>query len=206
MIKNILLDLGGVIMRINDGEATRRFEKLGLSDAGKRLNSYVQSGFFGDLEEGKVTDEEFCKLLSVEVGRKLTWDECQWAWLGYRKDVPQHYLDFISQLRLKGYRVILASNTNQFMQKWAESDFDGKGGSIADYFDAMYRSYEWGLMKPDKMFFRNILMKEVIRPEETLFVDDSPRNITAASDLGILSLCPQKKEDWTVMVRKFLKR
>lgn len=206
MIKNILLDLGGVIMRINDGEATRRFEKLGLSDAGKRLNSYVQSGFFGDLEEGKITDEEFCKLLSVEVGRKLTRDECQWAWLGYRKDVPQHYLDFISQLRLKGYRVILASNTNQFMQKWAESDFDGKGGSIADYFDAMYRSYEWGLMKPDKMFFRNILMKEVIRPEETLFVDDSPRNITAASDLGILSLCPQKKEDWTVMVRKFLKR
>lgn len=70
MIKNILLDLGGVIMRINDGEATRRFEKLGLSDAGKRLNSYVQSGFFGDLEEGKITDEEFCKLLSVEVGEE----------------------------------------------------------------------------------------------------------------------------------------
>lgn len=204
MIKNILLDLGGVVMSINDGEATRRFEKLGLKDASERLDSYVQSGFFGDLEEGKITDEEFRKRLSLEVGKNITWEECQWAWLGYRKNVSQYYLDFISRLRRDGYRVVLASNTNQFMQKWAEDDFDGRGGSIADYFDAMYRSYECGVMKPDERFFRNVLSKEAIVPGETVLVDDSPRNTASACKLGILTICPEGEEDWTVKVRECL--
>lgn len=53
MIKNIVFDLGGVIMTIDQSEAVRRFRSLGLEDAEKRLDPYTQSGIFGDLEEGK---------------------------------------------------------------------------------------------------------------------------------------------------------
>ena len=59
MIKNILFDLGGVVMPIDPEEAVKRFTALGLKNANRMLNSYTQSGYIGDLEEGKITDEEF---------------------------------------------------------------------------------------------------------------------------------------------------
>ena len=53
MIKNIVFDLGGVIMTIDQSQAVRRFKELGLEDAEQRLDPYTQSGIFGDLEEDR---------------------------------------------------------------------------------------------------------------------------------------------------------
>ena len=101
MIKNIIFDLGGVIMTISHDEALRRFKELGLTDAERHLDPYTQSGIFGDVEEGKITAEEFRSSLSRLVGRELTFDECKHAWLGYRKDVPKRNLDALKDLRSK---------------------------------------------------------------------------------------------------------
>ena len=79
MIKNIIFDLGGVIITIDQPEAVRRFASLGLPDAEKALDPYTQSGIFGDLEAGKITDEEFRVAFSQLVGREVTWEECQYG-------------------------------------------------------------------------------------------------------------------------------
>lgn len=198
VIKNIVFDLGGVIMTLDPAEALRRFKALGLSDAERYLDSYTQSGIFGNLEEGKITAEDFRSKLSSLTGHELTFDECKHAWLGYRKDVPQRNLDLLKELRAKGYRLILLSNTNPFMMDWAlSSEFDGKGSSLNDYFDALYLSYRLGIMKPAPDFFRQVLDNESILPEETLFVDDGPRNVEAAGKLGFITMCPDNGSDWT---------
>lgn len=198
VIKNIVFDLGGVIMTLDPAEALRRFKALGLSDAERYLDSYTQSGIFGNLEEGKITAEDFRSKLSSLTGHELTFDECKHAWLGYRKDVPQRNLDLLKELRAKGYRLILLSNTNPFMMDWAlSSEFDGKGSSLNDYFDALYLSYRLGIMKPAPDFFRQVLDNENILPEETLFVDDGPRNVEAAGKLGFMTMCPDNGSDWT---------
>ena len=186
VIKNIVFDLGGVIMTLDPAEALRRFKALGLSDAERYLDAYTQSGIFGNLEEGKITAEDFRSKLSSLTGHELTFDECKHAWLGYRKDVPQRNLDLLKELRAKGYRLILLSNTNPFMMDWAlSSEFDGKGSSLNDYFDALYLS-------------------ENILPEETLFVDDGPRNVEAAGKLGFITMCPDNGSDWTGELRSLL--
>lgn len=201
VIKNIVFDLGGVIMTLDPAEALRRFKALGLSDAERYLDSYTQSGIFGNLEEGKITAEDFRSKLSSLTGHELTFDECKHAWLGYRKDVPQRNLDLLKELRAKGYRLILLSNTNPFMD-WALScEFDGKGSSLNDYFDALYLSYRLGIMKPAPDFFRQVLDNENILPEETLFVDDGPRNVEAAGKLGFMTMCPDNGSDWTGELR-----
>lgn len=198
VIKNIVFDLGGVIMTLDPAEALRRFKALGLSDAERYLDAYTQSGIFGNLEEGKITAEDFRSKLSSLTGHELTFDECKHAWLGYRKDVPQRNLDLLKELRAKGYRLILLSNTNPFMMDWALScEFDGKGSSLNDYFDALYLSYRLGIMKPAPDFFRQVLDNENILPEETLFVDDGPRNVEAAGKLGFMTMCPDNGSDWT---------
>lgn len=205
VIKNIVFDLGGVIMTLDPAEALRRFKALGLSDAERYLDAYTQSGIFGNLEEGKITAEDFRSKLSSLTGHELTFGECKHAWLGYRKDVPQRNLDLLKELRAKGYRLILLSNTNPFMMDWALScEFDGKGSSLNDYFDALYLSYRLGIMKPAPDFFRQVLDNENILPEETLFVDDGPRNVEAAGKLGFITMCPDNGSDWTGELRSLL--
>ena len=205
MIKNIIFDLGGVIMTLSHPGGVKRFKELGVADAEKQLDPYTQTGIFGDLEGGRITAEEFRLALSKMVGREVTFEECKYCWLGYRADLPKRNLDVLKRLRREGYRLILLSNTNPFMMDWAESgEFDGEGNSIHHYFDALYMSYRVKAMKPSEYFFRYVLEKEGIKPEETLFLDDGPRNVAMASDMGIHTFCPENGSDWTDEIYKYL--
>ena len=205
MIKNIIFDLGGVIITIDQPEAVRRFASLGLPDAEKALDPYTQSGIFGDLEAGKITDEEFRVAFSQLVGREVTWEECQYGWLGYRKELPRRNVEILKRLRQEGYRLILLSNTNSYMMHWAESPaFDGEGHTLSHYFDAAYKSYQVKLMKPDARFFQYVLKQENILPSETLFVDDGAHNIEAAANLGLHTFQPVNGEDWTSDIFQYL--
>lgn len=205
MIQTIIFDFGGVIATLDGDEAKKRFSDLGVADVDRVLDPYRQQGFFGDLEEGKIGEEEFRRKLGEMCGRELTFDEVRHCWLGYMKELPFYKLDALKKLRRNGFRVVMLSNTNPYVMDWAESpEFSGDGHSVDYYFDSMYRSYKMGCMKPDEMFFRRVLAQEHILPEETLFVDDGPRNCAAASELGINTYCPANGADWTDEIYKFL--
>ena len=205
MIKNIIFDLGGVIITLDQNEAIRRFEQLGLSDAVKQLDPYTQQGIFGDLEAGRIDAETFRQELSRMVGREITFEECCHAWQGYAKELPRRNLELLQRLRKEGYRLILLSNTNPYMMEWVMSPrFDGQGHGIDHYMDACYLSYQMKVMKPEDSFFRRVLMAEHIFPHETLFVDDGPRNVAAASQIGIRTFCPENGADWTKEIENYL--
>ena len=198
MIHNIIFDLGGVVITLDQSQSVHRFEALGVKDAEQRLNAYTQEGIFGDLEGGKIDAETFRQELSKLMGREATHEECAYAWQGYAKEVPARNLDALMRLRQEGYRLILLSNTNPYMMEWVNSSaFDGRGHSIDYYFDAMYLSYQMKLMKPSEEIFRRVLMSEQIAPSECLFIDDGPRNVAAASQIGIRTFCPENGADWT---------
>lgn len=198
MIKNLLFDLGGVIMTLDPSVALRRFEELGLKDAGKYLDTYTQAGIFGDLESGKVSADDFCTELGRLAGRKLTFAECKHAWLGYMKEVPSRNLSFLKELRKQGYHLVLVSNTNPFMMDWGLSaDFDNGKASLRDYFDSLYLSYKMGVMKPAPGFFKYVIENEKLIPSESVFIDDGQRNVDSAASLGFNTLCSNNGSDWT---------
>ena len=206
MIRNIVFDLGGVIMTICQEEAIKRFKSIGLKNVEDYLNPYTQTDIFGDIEEGKISAEQFRAKLSELIGKEVTYEECKFAWLGYRQDVPLRNLDILRKLKAQGYKLILLSNTNPFMMSWGLSgEFDGNGNSLESYFDSLYLSYKLGVMKPNKKIFQYIIDKEKIQPGESLFIDDGERNINAARLLGFKTLCPINGEDWTKELIEFLK-
>ena len=206
MIRNIIFDLGGVIITLDQPQAICRFTALGLADADQRLDAYTQGGIFGDLERGTITAEDFRRELSLLVGREVSYDECCHGWLGYCRELPQRNLDALVRLRREGYRLLLLSNTNPYMMSWVmSSDFDGHGHSLEHYMDACYCSYQMGVMKPDVDIFTRVLAAEQILPSETLFVDDGPRNVAAASQMGIRTFCPENGADWTQDIYEYLK-
>jgi HAD hydrolase, family IA, variant 3 len=197
-IKKIAFDFGGVIIRQNQQQAVERFKQIGLLDAEERLGAYTQQGIFGELEEGKITAEDFRWQLSLLIGRAVTIEDCSYAWRGYCNGLPQRNLEALQRLRREGYGLSILSNTNPFMMGWALSkDFDGNGNSLADYVDALYLSYQMKVMKPSAEIFHRVLEAEDVRPEELLFVDDSSHNISAAQELGIATFQPVNGEDWT---------
>ena len=214
MIKNILFDFGGVIITLDQKEAMRRFGMLGVPDVEKRLDAYTQAGIFGDVEDGKISADEFVAELSALCGREVTWDECKWAWTGYKKDVPKRNIDILVRLRKMGYRLIMVSNTNPFMMSWACSqEFsrgldDGcpEGKPVSDYFDVCYKSYEIGAMKPSSDYFKHVLEHEKINPAESLFVDDGAGNVKAAASFGLKTFCPVNGEDWTETLMSLLEK
>ena len=206
MIKNLIFDLGGVIITLAPDEALRRFKSLGLENAEEQMDIYTQTGIFGQLEEGKISAETFREELSRQVGREVTYDECRHAWLGYVKEVPQRNLDVLQRLRSEGYRLILLSNTNPFMMSWVRSpEFDGHGHSIDYYMDACYLSYQLGVMKPSTQFVHEVLMTEKIMASESLFLDDGARNVATASQMGMRTYCPENGADWTSKIYEYLK-
>lgn len=195
-ISTIIFDFGGVIVNLNQEEAVRRFEKMGVIDAKQRLNLYSQSGLFKDLEMGLIDSNEFCRDLSKLTGHAVTYDEAKYAWLGYIRSVPIDRLQFIQQLR-KRYRVHLLTNTNPFIQSWARSDeFSIERKPLTDYFDQIYCSYELHTYKPSLDFFKRVLQNEKISASETIFVDDGKANIESASSLGMNVIWANESCNW----------
>ena len=193
-------------MTICQEEAIKRFKSIGLKNVENYLNPYTQTDIFGDIEEGKISAEQFREKLSELIGKEVTYEECKFAWLGYRQDVPLRNLDILRKLKAQGYKLILLSNTNPFMMSWGLSgEFDGNGNSLESYFDSLYLSYKLGVMKPNKKIFQYIIDNEKIQPGESLFIDDGERNINAARLLGFKTLCPINGEDWTKELIELLK-
>lgn len=204
MIKNILFDMGGVIFRQDSAEAFRRFSEAGI-DTDRYMGHYGQKGFFLDVETGDIDADEFCRQMAVATGRKsVSWDEAQYCWLGYLRDVPTDRLHRLLKLREK-YHVCLLSNTNPFMMAFTHSNrFSADGLPITHYFDTLFCSYEMHAYKPHPDIYLQALSADGMRPEETIFVDDSLKNIEAAQALGIHGLHVAPDEDWWPALQRML--
>lgn len=204
-IKNIVFDLGGVLIDLSHDQAVRRFEEIGVVDAAQLLDPYEQKGIFLEVENGMITADEYCQKLREHTGKDLSYEEIKHAWLGFIVDVPQYKLDHLLKLR-EHYNVYLLSNTNPIIQEgWARTDqFSAAGRPIGDYFDKMYTSYEVGVTKPDRKIFDYMIADSGLIPSETLFVDDAKSNVEVGRSLGFQTYQPANGEDWREAVDKIL--
>ncbi|GAE83299.1 HAD family hydrolase [Bacteroides reticulotermitis] len=206
MIKNLVFDFGGVIVDIDRDKAVQAFIKIGLLDADTRLDKYHQTGIFQDLEEGKLTADEFRKELGLLCGRELSYDETRQAWLGFVSNVNLDKLDYVMELR-KSYRVDILSNTNPFVMSWAcSTDFSPKQIPLYNYCDKMYLSYQMGHTKPAREIFDQMLADSGLLPSETLFIDDGASNVKIGQELGFQTFQPINGADWREELNAILKR
>lgn len=188
--------MGGVIFRQDSEEAFRRFREAGL-DPEKYMGAFGQKEFFLDVENGKIDADTFCRKMAEASGREhVSWEEAQHCWLGFLKDVPVERLHHLLELK-KHYHVCLLSNTNPFMMSFTRSSkFSSDGKPISFYFDTLFCSYEMKAYKPDSEIFIKALDTDKMIADETLFLDDSMKNIVAAQRLGLQTLYVKTNEDW----------
>lgn len=204
MIKDIVFDFGGVLTTIDTERALARFKALGLANPADYINSYCQKGPFFALENGDIDAAEFCRQLGKLCQRDISYDDAKFAWCGFITRVHVDFLEFLQQLR-PGYRLSVLSNTNPFIQGWARTpQFTPCGKSLDDYFDNLFLSYCMGCSKPGEDIYRKMLSDGSMVAGETLFIDDSDKNLETAANLGIRTLKVVNGGDWREKLLEFL--
>ena len=201
MIKNIIFDMGGVIVDVRRDRAIHSFKALGLHDAEKFIDNYHHKGIFIAFENGDIDPDEFCRQLCKLIGHPVPREAIKNAWTSMIDPPKDYKLDFIQELR-KSYQILLLTNNNPFIMNWACSPgFTSKGKSLPDYFDKIYISYQMKCTKPDLQIYRMMIEDAGINPSESLFVDDSEKNIQAARDCGFIVQLVENGSDWRKQLR-----
>ena len=188
MIKNLLFDLGGVIMDIRRLNCVASFERLGMKDADSFLGEYSQKGPFLQLEEGAISETEFRTAVRQFIDGEVSDEQIDSAFCDFLVGIPKYRLEQLRELK-KQYGIYMLSNTNSIMwhSRIAE-DFRQEGLEREDYFDGIVTSFEAKSIKPDAKIFHAVVENLGIKPEETLFLDDSQKNLDAAAELGFQTL------------------
>jgi putative hydrolase of the HAD superfamily len=200
-IKNIVFDLGGVLITLDRAEAVRRFEEAGLKNAAELLDPYHQKGVFLELEEGKLSQEAFYEAVCKEAGRFISNETIDHAWMGFLKEVPEYKLKMLEDLKAMGYRLYLLSNTNPVIMSWALSPlFSLQGKSLDSYFDKLYLSYQIGYTKPSFEIFDFMFKDATISPSETLFIDDGSANIEMGKKWGMKTHLVENGKDFRHLI------
>ena len=199
-ISTLIFDFGGVLIDLDMNQSILNFKKLGVENVENYLSNFGQSGFFMQLEKGKISAEEFRSEIRKMTTNTITDKEIDDAWNAFLVRIPSEKLDIVYQLRKK-FRVIMLSNTNAIHFPYAERTFFSyKNRGIDEYFDKCYRSYDMKMAKPDAEIFEAILSQEQVAPNQCLLLDDGPKNIEQAQKLGLQTYFVDPKEDLSFLL------
>ena len=184
-IKNIVFDLGGVLVDLDFKAAINGLQKAGFANVKEQLQTLHQGGIFQKFELGEMSADEFRTAIRENSTVELTDEEVDNLWNAMLLEIPREKLELILDLRGK-YMVYLLSNTNSIHWNYVcKNAFNYRGFRVNDYFEETFLSYEMHLAKPDKAIFEKVLQDANLLPEETLFIDDSEANCKAAEEVGI---------------------
>lgn len=200
MIKNLLFDLGGVIMNIKREQCVAAFQRLGMSDVDSFLGEYSQKGPFLRLEAGEITPSEFRDEVRQYISQEVSDAEIDDAFCEFLVGIPRHRLEELRALR-NHYRIYMLSNTNPIMwESRIAQEFRQEGLEMNDYFDGIVTSFEAKSIKPDSRIFEYAIEKCQLNPGETVFIDDSLANLEASSKLGFKTLHIAPGEEFAVKI------
>lgn len=194
-IKNIIFDLGDVIINIDVPRAAQSFAELGqlpLEDV-QRLIQHNE--VFKKFETGQLSAPDFRNYIrELLVHPEWTDDQIDEAWNSLLLDIPPQRVETIVALAQKGYRLFLLSNTSTIHVEEVNRILQRTTGipKLDVLFEKLFLSYEMGVMKPHHDIYHGVLNDAGILPHESLFLDDNADNIRAAGEVGIQTIHVQK--------------
>jgi glucose-1-phosphatase len=195
-IKNIIFDFGGVIIDIDFWLSINAFIKLGAKNFDEIYSQSQQSGIFDELDKGTISVDSFCEVLKKYLPDNVSKQQIIDAWNAILIGIPEHRIRLLESVR-KHYRTFLLSNTNIIHYSEYIKELQDKYGyrDLSELFEKVYLSFEVKMRKPDISFFKMVLEENNLKPEETLFIDDSEQNLPPAEALGMKTFFLNKGMD-----------
>jgi len=188
-IKNLIFDLGGVIIGLDPAKTHNSFALLSGLQVHELRDKILSQSFFNEYEKGLLTTIEFRAKIRSCLNLEITDQQIDDAWNAMLLDIPKEKFELLQRLKLK-YQVFLLSNTNEIhLQAVNEIVLKSSGKpSLDHHFHKAFYSHLLHMRKPDQEIFSYVLKECNLTPSQTLFVDDIVENIRGAQSLGIQSI------------------
>jgi glucose-1-phosphatase len=184
-IKNIIFDLGGVILNIDFRKTNDAFHSLGLENFAQHINQFHITDLFLQYETGQIDDIEFIEGVAKLSDKPIAESEIVEAWNALLLDFPPERIALLKGIKSR-YRTFLLSNTNSIhLKEFQQRLHNEHGVHLEDLFEKAYYSHVVKLRKPHADIFNLVLQENNLVPQETLFIDDTESNFEEAKKLGI---------------------
>ena len=181
--KNIIFDLGNVIVKLNSDGCMKAFAELGLAPYLDPKQHSEGFELMRKLGLGLISTEDFCNGVRNLSGLSITDKQIIDAANVMLAEIPHNKLDVLLSLRSQGKRVFLLSNTIDIHWDYCvENLFPYNGHTVDDYFEKVFLSQRMHLDKPDHRIFEEVVRQTGIAPNDTLFIDDLEANCNAAKE------------------------
>jgi len=196
-IKNIIFDLGGVLLNINPLLSLQELERVSGIDQKELTKRFLSEHIFEKFDTGSLNPAQFrselCRIMNTNVSDA----EIDKAWNLLLLDFPLPRVELLKQLQ-NNYRIFLLSNTNSIhFDHYTHNFYEKYGIRMVDLFDRVFVSHEIGIHKPDAGIYMHVLENAHINASESIFIDDSLANIEAAALLGIAGIHITNGQDVT---------
>ena len=200
MIKNLLLDIGNVLLLIDRERLFRElaaFRNPNGANGGAAREITLPASACRAFEMGEIGPRRFYEQFLESTGCTLSYRHFLLVWTRFFKpNLPMIRLGRELAARMPVY---LLSNTDPIH---IPSLFDRYPQAL--FFHDMALSYELGAMKPDREFYSRALEKLDLIPEECLFVDDNAENVVGAEEFGIRTIHYRDFEETRALIAEAL--
>ena len=185
-IKNIIFDLGGILVGIDYQGTINAFKKLGVKDFDKFFTQMKQNHLFDQWDIGQITPAQFRDHLREVSGIALTDQQIDHAWNSMLGEFPAYKVPFLREVS-KHYRTFLLSNTNAIHIPFFKDYMLNKHGinGLDGLMEKLYYSHEVNMRKPHVEIFEHVVRDSGLNPSETLFFDDTYMHVEGARKAGL---------------------
>ena len=179
MIRNIVFDMGGVLIRF---DRDLFMERLGVPEEDKRL--LMREVFLAPewvmMDRGTLTDQQAGEIMCRRIPERL--HEAVWKLVTFW-DRPileiEGMYDLVEELKGMGYGIYLLSNASiRQHDYWPRIP-------ASKFFDGTLVSADVKLVKPMPEIYRKLFSTFSLNADECFFIDDSTANIEAALYVGM---------------------
>lgn len=202
MIKNIIFDIGSVLVQFRPAEV---MESIGITGARLNIaaNATFRSTLWSEFDRGVLSEEEIINAMRTSVPEEN------------RKDIDLFFAQgrpcliepfsysalWLKSLKERGYKIFLLSN-------YPKSFFDlhSKSFPFMPYIDGKIISADVQLIKPDPAIYKLMISTFSFKPEECVFIDDVPVNVQVAHICGINGIIFISYDDATQKLEELLKK
>ena len=185
MIKNIIFDIGGIILDDSDDNLSKV-----LGEDLSSLISKIHGPIFKEYLAGKIDYSSYLNSFKND----FDYEKIKYLLSkdNFYKTLPllKNNYDYIKSLKNKGYILYLLSNITKESYEYLKTIID-----IDSIFDGGVYSYQENILKPSKEIFELIVNRYNLNKDETIYFDDMNKNIVAGNEFGIKSILFKSIDD-----------
>ena len=203
-IKAIIFDMGGVIVDLDIEDCKRAFkEYLGYYRIDELIDPCHQKGIYGDLEEGKISGDEFRRIVLQDSDPGALAENVDKAMWHILTGISPYKVEMLKRLS-ESYDLYLLSNNNPVCLPRAKAIFEGAGIPLEKIFRRCFYSFEMKALKPSETFYKAVVREIGIPAEQMFFIDDSQKNVDGAIAAGLPAVYYEPGTDLGALINNVL--